>query len=227
MVTAHFDHLGIGPEKNGDTIYNGALDNASGCAAALALARAVAHQPIAPRRSVMFLFVTAEESGLLGSKYFAYHPTWPVDKIVANYNIVGVNIWGATEDIEMIGYGKNTLTAVAEAAAERRGRRLEPNARPELGLFYRSDHFSFARVGVPAAYFKAGGDFVERRSAKRRVKASYTTVRYHQPNDEFDSRWDLTGAVDDTRLILECLLHTANADEAPAWAPGDEFEKAR
>ncbi len=227
VITAHFDHLGIGPEKNGDTIYNGALDNASGCAAVLNLARVCASLPEAPRRSLMFLFVTAEESGLLGSKFFAFNPTWPRRQIVADFNVDGLNIWGATEDLEMIGYGKNSLTAVAEAVAQRRGRRIEPNKQPELGLFYRSDHFSFARIGVPAAYFKAGSDFLERAPQRRRVKASYTTVRYHQPNDEFDARWRLGGAVADARLILECLLNVANADEEPTWTAGDEFEKLR
>jgi Zn-dependent M28 family amino/carboxypeptidase len=171
--------------------------------------------------------VTAEESGLLGSKYYALHPTFPREKLVADFNIDGINIWGATRDIAMIGYGKNSLTSVASVVASRRGRELRPNPQVELGLFYRSDHFSFARIGVPSAFFKAGNDFFERRAAKRRVKNSYTAVRYHQPNDEFDDRWDLTGAVEDTRLILECLLRVADADDAPSWTPGDEFEKLR
>lgn len=227
VVTAHFDHLGIGREKNGDAIYNGALDNASGTAAALNLARVVASMPVAPRRSVLFTFVTAEESGLLGSKYYAQNPTWPVEKIAANFNIDGINIWGATNDLEMIGYGKNSLSDVAEAVAERRGRRIEPNKQVELGLFYRSDHFSFARIGVPAAFFKAGVDFLENAQGRRRVKASYTSTRYHQPNDQFDDRWNLDGAVEDTRLILECLLRVANTDATPTWTPGDEFEGRR
>ncbi len=227
VISAHFDHLGIGTPKKEDAIYNGGLDNASGTAAMLAIARACSQLEFKPRRTLLFLSVTAEESGLLGSKYYAFHPTFPKKKIVANFNIDGINIWGPTKDIEMIGYGKNSLTDVARDCAERRGRVLEANKRPDLGLFYRSDHFSFARIGVPAAYFKAGGDFYENKRGRNRVKSMFTTTRYHQPSDEFDRRWNLHGAVEDSRLILECLLRTANADIAPTWTAGDEFEKLR
>jgi Zn-dependent M28 family amino/carboxypeptidase len=227
VVTAHFDHLGIGPEKKGDSIYNGALDNASGTAAMLAVAEACAALDPAPRRSLVFLCVTAEESGLLGSEWFARNPTVPAKRIAANYNIDGVNIWGRTSDVEMIGHGKNSLTALADEVARRHGRRLVPDHEPSLGLFYRSDHFSFARIGVPAAYFKAGTAFLDNPEGRNRVKAMYTTVHYHQPSDEFDPRWRLDGAVDDMRLLFDCLIATANADAAPTWTPGDEFERAR
>ena len=227
VISAHFDHLGIGPPKRGDSIYNGGLNNASGTAAMLHIARACSRLPIAPRRTLLFLAVTAEESGLLGSKYFARHPTFPRKQLVGNFNIDGINIWGKTNDIWMIGHGKNSLTQLAERVAARHGRELLPNKQVRLGLFYRSDHFSFARIGVPAAYFKAGSDFQINPTGKRRVKQSYTAVRYHQPNDEFDHRWDLSGAVADTKLIFECLVEAANADEAPTWTPGDEFEKLR
>ncbi len=225
VVTAHFDHLGIGAEKKNDSIYNGALDNASGTAAMLAIARACAALRPAPRRSLMFAAVTAEESGLLGSRHFSRSPTVPAAQIVANFNIDGINIWGPTHDIGMIGHGKNSLTALADEVAQRRGRTLKPDSQPELGLFYRSDHFSFARIGVPAAFFKAGSDFLENKSGRVRVKTMYTTVHYHQPSDEYDDRWILDGAVEDAELILECLLQTANADAQPRWTPGDEFEK--
>lgn len=227
VVTAHFDHLGIGRPRQGDEIYNGALDNASGTATMLEIARICGSLPEAPRRTILFAAVTAEESGLLGAKYYARNPTFPVKSLVANFNIDGINIWGRTEEISMIGHGKNSLTQVAETVGARLGRRIEPNPDLDLGLFYRSDHFAFAQVGVPAAYFKAGRDFLENRDGRRRVKNSYTAVRYHQPSDEYDQRWRLGGAVEDTRLILECLLHVANADEAPTWTPGDEFEKLR
>lgn len=227
VITAHFDHLGIREPKNGDEIYNGALDNASGCAAMLALARACGALPKAPKRTLLFVAVTAEESGLLGSLYFARHPTIPRKQIVANYNLDSINIWGMTRDIAMVGHGKNSLTALAEAVARRRGRRLVPNPDVSLGLFYRSDHFSFARNGIPSAYFKAGNDFVENAHGKALVKNAYTRTRYHQPNDEYSSKWDLRGAVEDTRLLLECLLTTADADAPPRWAPGDEFERLR
>jgi hypothetical protein len=227
VVTAHFDHLGIGPEKKGDPIYNGALDNASGCGALLELAAACAALPAAPRRTLLFAAVTAEESGLLGSLYYARNPTVPARKLIANFNIDAINIWGPTEDIAMIGHGKNSLTELAARVAERRGRRLVPDPQVDLGLFYRSDHFSFARIGVPSAYFKAGIDFFENQEGKRRVKNMYTTVHYHQPSDQIDERWNLEGAAQDTRLLLECLLRCANADDEPKWTPGDEFEKLR
>lgn len=227
VVTAHFDHLGIGSPKRGDSIYNGALDNASGSATLLNIARACTALPEAPRRSILFAAVTAEESGLLGSLYYAQNPTVDKHRLVANFNIDGINIWGATRDIGMIGHGKNSLTRLAEQVAERRGRILEPDQQADLGLFYRSDHFSFARIGVPAAYFKAGHDFYESSEGRNRVKNMYTSVHYHQPSDQFDERWNLDGAVADTRLILECLLHCANSDTVPTWTAGDEFEKLR
>ena len=227
VVTAHFDHLGKGRPVRDDDIYNGALDNASGTAALLALARACTSLPSPPRRSIVFAAVTAEESGLLGSLYYARNPTIPPKKIIANYNIDGINIWGPTKDIAMIGYGKNSLTGLADTVAKRRGRVLRANPETDKGLFYRSDHFSFARIGVPSAFFKAGNDFLERGEVRRRVKLSYTGTRYHQPSDEYDARWNLQGAAQDTRLLLECLLRTVEADDPPRWSPGDEFEKLR
>jgi len=228
LVTAHFDHLGIGPERRGDAIYNGAVDNASGTAAMLVLARACAALRPCPARTIYFAAVTAEESGLLGSQWLARNPPCPVRDIVANLNIDGINIWGATEDIEMIGYGKSTLTALAEEVARRRGRVVRPNQEPDKGLFYRSDHFSFAKVGVPSAYFKAGSVFLEKADARRRIKALYTNTYYHQPSDEYDPvRWQMDGAVEDARLMLECLVRIADDPEPPRWAPGDEFEKLR
>lgn len=229
VVTAHFDHLGIGKPRGDkpDTIYNGAADNASGCAGMLALARALGHMAKAPRRSILFVAVTAEESGLLGSQFFCENPTVPRDHLVADFNVDGLNIWGKTNDVEFIGHGKNSLTALAEDVARARGRRIEPDSQPDLGLFYRSDHFNFARIGVPAAYFKAGKDFLDRPEDRRRMKNSYTTVHYHQPSDEIAPWWNFDGAVDDVRLLLECIVRTANADGVPRWTPGDEFEKAR
>ncbi|MGA0869518.1 MAG: M20/M25/M40 family metallo-hydrolase, partial [Planctomycetota bacterium] len=228
IVTAHYDHLGIGPPRGDDAIYNGAVDNASGTAGVLTLARAAAARGGA-RRSLVFLFVGAEEQGLLGSKHYAENPTWPRAKIAANVNVDGLNVFGATRDLEMIGYGKSSLTDVAQQIAAEQGREIRPNAQPELGLFYRSDHFSFARIGVPSAYFKGGSEFVDeaRAANKRRAKASYTTVMYHQPNDEFNPEADLSGAVADLELILEMMFRIGNADAMPLWTPGDEFEKLR
>lgn len=226
IVTAHFDHLGIAKPRNGDEIYNGALDNATGTAGLLALARACSKLNPAPKRSILFAAVTAEESGLLGSKWLAQHLPCDKKKVVANFNIDGLNIWGPTRDIEFIGYGKNSLTDLAKEVAARRNRTVQPDANPDLGLFYRSDHFNFARIGVPAAFFKAGREFFDRPADRRRMKASYTTVHYHQPTDEMDSWWNLQGAVNDLHLIFECMLLTCDGP-APTWTPGDEFEKLR
>jgi Zn-dependent M28 family amino/carboxypeptidase len=227
VITAHFDHLGIGKPRRDDAIYNGAVDNATGCAGMLAIAHAASLLDPPPKRSLLFLAVTAEESGLLGSKYYAQNPTVDKKKLVANFNVDGLNIWGATHDVEFIGYGKNSLTALASSIAQSHGRRLEPDSGPDKGYFYRSDHFNFARIGVPAAYFKAGKDFLDRPADRRRMKASYTAVHYHQPSDELAKWWKFDGAVLDVRLLLECMVTTANAAQAPTWTPGDEFEKLR
>lgn len=225
VVTAHFDHLGIGKPRGEDAIYNGAVDNASGCAGLLALARATAAAP--PARSVLFVSVTAEESGLLGSQFFAENPPVARERMVANFNVDGLNIWGPTRDVEFIGHGKSSLTELASRLAEARGRRVEPDSSPDLGLFYRSDHFNFARIGVPAAYFKAGKDFLDRTEERRRMKGSYTTVHYHQPSDELAPWWNFDGAALDLELLLDCLLATANDRQVPTWTPGDEFAARR
>ncbi|MFY9342048.1 MAG: M28 family peptidase [Planctomycetota bacterium] len=227
VVTAHWDHLGIGKPRNDDAIYNGAVDNASGCAGLLTLARACAGMPERPRRSLLFVAVTAEESGLLGSQFFARNPTVPAASIVANFNVDGLNVWGRTHDIEFIGHGKSSLTALADRVAKAHGRRIEPDSQPDLGLFYRSDHFNFARIGVPAAYFKAGRDFLDRPEDRRRMKASYTTVHYHQPSDELAPWWNLDGAVDDLQVLFECMVEVANDPQRPTWTPGDEFANVR
>ena len=227
VVTAHWDHLGIGKPRGDDAIYNGAVDNASGCAGLLALARACASLPQRPRRSLLFVAVTAEESGLLGSQWFARHPTVPAASLIANFNVDGLNVWGPTHDIEFIGHGKNSLTELAIAVAAEHGRRIEPDSNPDLGLFYRSDHFNFARIGVPAAYFKAGKDFLDRPEDRKRMKASYTTVHYHQPTDEVAAWWNLDGAVADLQVLLDCLLRVANDDAVPTWTKGDEFANVK
>ncbi|MEC7725821.1 MAG: M28 family peptidase, partial [Planctomycetota bacterium] len=226
VLTAHFDHLGVGKPRNDDAIYNGAVDNASGCAGMLALARAAASLK-ERRRSMLFISVTAEESGLLGSKYYAQNPTVDPKQLVANVNVDCLNVWGETKDIEFVGYGKNSLSAAAQQIAEARGRSLKPDSHPDRGYFYRSDHFNFARIGVPAAYFKAGSEFYDRPADRRRMKASYTTVHYHQPTDELAKWWNFKGAVSDMQVLFQLLTQTANDDGAPAWTPGDEFEKLR
>ena len=229
VYTAHHDHLGIGePNDQGDTIYNGALDNAAGCAQLLGIAKALTELPEPPRRSVLFLFVAAEEQGLLGSEFYASNPTFEPGRIAANVNLDGANIWGRTADVAFIGYGKSSLDAVVEAAAGRQGRSVVGDQFPDKGYFYRSDQFNFAKIGVPAIYLDTGADFVGRPEgwAKEQVDA-WTEVHYHQPSDELTDEWDFAGMVDDARLALECGLAVAQADEPPAWVPGDEFEAAR
>ncbi len=229
VYTAHHDHLGVGePDDDGDTIYNGALDNASGCAQVLAIARAFTELPEPPRRSVLFLFVAAEEQGLLGSAYYARHPTFAPGRIAANINLDGGNIWGRTRDLTYIGYGKSSLDAVVEAAAARQGRRVVGDQFPDRGFFYRSDQFNFAKIGVPAIYLDTGTEFVDRPDGwgRERIEA-WESESYHQPSDELNEAWDFSGMVEDARLAFECGLVAAQRDGLPAWHAGDEFEAAR
>ncbi|HEX2252366.1 MAG TPA: M28 family peptidase [Thermoanaerobaculia bacterium] len=231
VFTAHHDHLGIAPpgdDPDADRIYNGALDNATGVAQVLAIARAFTELPEPPRRSLLFLFVGAEEQGLLGSQYYAANPTVPAGKIAANLNFDGGNIWGETEDLTLIGMGKSDLDAIAETVAASQGRRLMGDQFPDRGYYYRSDQFSFAKIGVPALYFDGGTDFVGRPEGwgKQQVDA-WTEEHYHQPSDELEDDWDYSGMVQDARLGFYAGLLIANRPELPAWVPGDEFEAAR
>jgi Zn-dependent M28 family amino/carboxypeptidase len=232
VYSAHHDHLGVReapPGKaGGDNIYNGALDNASGVAAMLNAAEAIVGAGAKPRRSILFAAVGVEESGLLGSEYFAKHPIVPVGRIAADINIDGINIWGRTRDVEFTGLGKSSLDDVVIAAAKAQGRVVKPDQFPDRGHFYRSDQFSFARVGVPGVYVGRGLDFVghEPGWGKERVE-EYVKTRYHQPSDQMDASWNLDGAVDDLRLLVTVGLRVADAPGLPTWKPGDEFEAAR
>ena len=181
-----------------------------------------------PKRSILFAAVAAEESGLLGSEYFCAHPTVPAGRIAANLNIDGINIWGRTRDVTYIGLGKSTLDQVVRTAAGQQGRVVRPDQFPDRGHFYRSDQFSFARIGVPAVYLEYGTDFLghEPQWGRERIE-EYERLRYHQPSDQIDASWNLEGAVDDVRLLLVVGLRVADAHELPAWRPGDEFEAAR
>jgi Zn-dependent M28 family amino/carboxypeptidase len=229
VYTAHHDHLGVGePNDQGDTIYNGALDNGTGCAQLLGIAKAMTELPQPPRRSVLFLFVAAEEQGLLGSRFYARNPTFAPGRIAANVNLDGGNIWGRTADVAFIGYGKSSLDAVVETAATRQNRSVVGDQFPDKGYFYRSDQFNFAKIGVPAIYLDTGADFIGRPEGwgKEQIDA-WTEIHYHQPSDELTDEWDFSGMVEDARLALECGLAVAQADGLPAWVPGDEFEAAR
>ncbi len=229
IYTAHHDHLGIStPNDAGDNIYNGARDNASGTAEVLGIANAMASMPTAPRRSLLMAFVGAEEQGLLGSEYFAKNPTVPAGRIAANINFDSANIWGETVDITYIGKGKSTLDGVAQQVAEYQGRIVKPDQFPSRGMFYRSDQFNMARVGIPALYLKEGTDFVGQPEGWGVEQINiYTDVNYHQPSDELTDDWNFDGMVMDARFGFWSGLIIANADEMQSWNVGDEFEAAR
>ena len=227
VFSAHWDHFGIGPVVRGDSIYNGALDNASGTADLLAVARAAA-AGAAPRRSLLFVFVTAEESGLLGSAHFAQHPTVPVEKMVANINVDGGNLLGRTRDLRVLGDNKSSLGPALAAMVRPRAMRLTPDEHPERGYFYRSDHFAFAKAGVPAVSIGAGTDFIGRpRDWGRQQQDEYTNVRYHQPSDEYRPDFDLTGAVQLSEIVLRFGQRIANTTAVPTWNRDAEFRAAR
>lgn len=229
VITAHHDHLGIGnADESGDRIYNGALDNATGTAVVLAMARAFKELPRAPRRSILFLFVGAEEQGLLGSQYYATHPTWPAGRFAANINFDGANVLGRTKDVAIIGAGKSNLETLLNHFAQQQGRVTHPEEFPDRGFYYRSDQFSFAKVGVPALYFDAGTDYIGRPAGwgKQQMEA-WEAKNYHQPSDEFDASWNYEGMVEDAQLGFYTALAVAESSVAPAWNPGDEFEATR
>ena len=229
VYTAHHDHLGIGkPDAGGDKIYNGALDNASGCAQVLAIARAWKALPAPPRRSVLILFVAGEEQGLLGSKYFATHPIVPPGKLAVDINYDGGDIWGKTRDVTYVGKGKTTLDPLVDELAARQGRTVKPDQFPDRGAFYRSDQFSFAHVGVPGLYLGTGTDFIGRPAGWGREQIElYERTHYHQPSDQIQPDWNFDGMVDNARLGFAVGVKLANGDQLPAWVPGDEFEAAR
>lgn len=229
IVTAHHDHLGVGtPDDQEDAIYNGAMDNGAGVAQVLGIARALAALPEPPRRSVLIGFVAAEEQGLLGSRYYAEYPTFPPGRIAANVNYDGGNVWGPTRDVVFIGKGKSSLDAVVEAVAGYQHRQVRPDQFPDRGIFYRSDQFSFARIGVPAVYLRSGTDFIGRGPEWGRAQyVDYEQHRYHQPSDEYSEDWNLEGMLENARMGFLAVCTIADADDMPVWKPGDEFEAAR
>jgi len=229
VYSAHHDHLGIGePNDEGDTIYNGALDNAAGCAKTLAIADAFTRLPEPPRRSVLFLFVAGEEQGLLGSEYYAKYPTFHPGRIAANINIDAANIFGRTSDVAYIGFGKSTLDDVVVAAAARQGRTVVGDQSPDRGSFYRSDQFNFSKIGVPAIYADSGKTYIDRPEGWGQEQAeAWGAAHYHQPSDEMNDEWNFEGIIEDTVLAFEAGLSIAETDDLPSWKPGDEFEAAR
>jgi Zn-dependent M28 family amino/carboxypeptidase len=229
VYSAHYDHLGAGaPDETGDTIFNGARDNASGVGMLLAIGRAFAMLPERPRRSIMLLFPAAEEQGLIGSQYFAEHPPIPPGRMAANVNYDSGNIWGDTNDITFIGFGKSSLDAIALAVAEHQGRSVVGDQFPDRGYYYRSDQFNFAKIGVPAFYLRPGTDFVGRPAGWGAEQLErYEANDYHQRSDELTAEWSFTGMVEDARFGFHAGLIVANDDALPQWNAGNEFEAAR
>jgi Zn-dependent M28 family amino/carboxypeptidase len=228
VYMAHWDHFGIGPEVNGEKIYHGAVDNASGVAGLLEIARAFTKVQPQPPRSILFLSVTAEEQGLLGSKYYAEHPLYRLEKTLAVINMDGLNVRGKTKDITIVGLGMSTLDDYVKAVAAEQGRSVKPDAEPEKGFYYRSDHFDFAKQGVPALDPGPGIDFIGRPEGwGLEMRNRYTTQDYHKPSDTVKPDWDLSGAVEDLQLFFEVGYRIANASEYPTWNPGAEFKAKR
>ncbi len=228
FYTAHWDHLGVGaPDARGDRIYNGAVDNGTGVAALLELGRAFAQAP-RTERSVVFLVVTAEEKGLLGSAYYASHPIYPLAKTVADINLDALDTDGLARDVTASGTGQLTLQDDLIAFAKADGRYFTPDPTPEQGHFFRSDHFSFAKVGVPALSVGSGQDLVNGGvPAGAAWQKEYVAHRYHQPADEWRADWDLSGEVADLTLVYQLGRHLADSDEWPVWKDGSEFKAVR
>ena len=229
LFTSHWDSFGIGRPIGGDSIYNGALDDASGVAWMLSLAGAFRSMNPAPRRTLVFVSFTAEEAGLLGARWYASHPVVPLAKTLADINMDAMNPWGRTRSLVSLGYGQSSLEDVLARHAARQGRTVVPDPEPEKGYFYRADHLELARGGVPALSFLfPGTDYVHPDpSYGERVRAAYIANDYHKPSDEVKPDWDMAGIVDDTRLLFGVGLEVANGDTWPTWSPGSEFRAAR
>lgn len=229
VYMAHWDHLGTTVDENGTTqIYNGAIDNASGVAGIMEIAEAFVHSGKAPERSILFAAVTLEESGLLGSKYYVTHPTFPMNKIAGVINIDAMSIVGKTRDIVVTGYGASELEDILRPIAERQGRVLHAEADTEKGFYFRSDHFNFAKAGVPALYANSGLDNVEKgEDYGMEIAQDYLVNRYHQPGDVVDPSWDLAGVVDDLEALYAVGRELADGDAWPNWYEGHPFRALR
>ncbi len=227
VYSAHHDHLGVGePDATGDRIYNGALDNASGVSQILAAAGAFAALPERPKRSVLIAAVAAEEQGLLGSEYYCAHPTIAPSRLVAEINVDGGNVFGRTKDVAIVGRGKSDLEDWLAAAAEKQGRYIVDEPDPDKGYYYRSDQLNFAKIGVPALYFRSGYGYVGRPADWGRERNDeYRRLHYHQPSDQVDPSWDLSGMAEDVRLAFEVGLRAASGGPMPKWRPGIEFKR--
>ncbi len=228
VYCAHWDHLGIGKEIDGDNIYNGALDNASGVAGMLEVARAFLGIRHELKRSIVFMIPTAEESGLLGTAYYAEHPLFPLEKTVAMINVDGLNVWGRTRDMVVVGYGQSELDTILQDVLSSMGRHIAPDREPQKGFYYRSDHFEFARKGVPALYSDSGVDIIGKPAGwgmQRRLE--YNRDHYHTPSDEYHDSWNLAGAADDLHALFLVGLKLATTDIWPQWSETSEFKHIR
>jgi Zn-dependent M28 family amino/carboxypeptidase len=228
VYSAHWDHLGVDPEREGDGIFNGAIDNATGTAALVALARAFNALPEPPPRSILLIALTAEEKGLLGARHYASAPLYPLERTLAVINMDALNPWGRTRDVVSVGLGLTTLDPLLASEAARQGRSVRPDPEPHKGFFFRSDHFEFAKRGVPVLYAESGVDFVGRPNGwglERR--AAYTSEDYHKPSDEVGPDWDLSGLVEDVRLFFRVGLRVAEQSRWPEWVEGSEFRSVR
>ena len=227
LYTAHWDHLGRHPELQGDQIFNGAIDNASGVASIIEIAGAFSKINPPPKRSVLFMATTAEEAGLLGAKYYAEHPLYPLSKTLADINLDSMNVWGKTRDIEDLSLGFSTVDDLLDAAAKQQGRKAIPDSRPDKGKIYRADNFEFSKVGLPSLYIGKGEHLLSRPENAPLKSDEYDSTDYHQITDEVKPDWDLSGAVQDVQLVLEVGYEVANGDKFPEWKPGNEFKPKR
>jgi len=231
VYTAHWDHLGIGaPNKQGDTIYNGALDNSSGVAQVLSLAKAFTKLPKSeqPKRSQVFVFTTAEEQGLLGAEWYSKHPLFPLDKTAANINIDGGNFYGLTRDYGALGAERSNLQEVVGSVLKERKMTFLPDSHPEQGYFFRSDHFPFAKVGVPSLSIRSGDDFIGKpKDWSKKFFEEYNQKNYHQPSDEFDETWRYDGMIQSLDISLAIGLRVSNMPRLPAFNATDEFARAQ
>jgi Zn-dependent M28 family amino/carboxypeptidase len=230
IYTAHWDHLGIGkPDETGDSIYNGALDNATGTAGLLELARAFTHMKTKPERTIVFLAVTAEEQGLWGSDSYAQNPIYPVNKTVANINMDGLNRFAKTRDITIVGEGQSDLEDYLKAEVEKDSGYISYDSHPEAGYYYRSDHFNFAKRGIPALYIKTGIDVEGKgKAAGEKIETDYREKNYHRPSDEFDAAtWTMEGAIKDLKILFRVGRRLAFEENWPAWKEGSEFRAIR
>jgi Zn-dependent M28 family amino/carboxypeptidase len=228
IFSAHWDHLGVGVPVGGDSIYNGAVDNATGCAFLVEIARAWAALPQKPRRSALFLAVTGEEGGLRGSEYYAQHPIVPPGKTALGLNFDAFYPFGRTRDVVVGGAERTTAYPLVEAVARRMNLEIKPDPHPEQGSFYRSDHFSFAKAGIPAFTVKAGTSFLgQPEGAGEEIFRKFNAQHYHQPSDEYRPDWDFSGMEQMARFGFLLGLEAANVEKLPSWRPGDEFLPAR